>query len=84
MNKIFAVITVAAFVSGCSSMQHVSKMTPAELHHHVDAGATHLASLLRAARGVRGGLAGLHGLYRRCGPGTSTSRPGSTGPNPWP
>ena len=32
MNKIFAVITVAAFVSGCSSMQHVSTMTPAELH----------------------------------------------------
>jgi amino-acid N-acetyltransferase len=33
-----------------TSGRRISQMTPAELHHHVDAGATHLASLLRAAR----------------------------------
>lgn len=32
MNKTLTVITLAAIVSGCSSMQHVSTMTPAEQH----------------------------------------------------
>ena len=31
--------------------ERISQMTPAELHNHVAAGASHLASLLRAARG---------------------------------
>lgn len=32
MNKILTVITVTAIVSGCSSMQHASTMTPADQH----------------------------------------------------
>jgi uncharacterized protein YceK len=32
MNKTLIAITLAALVSGCSSMQHVSTMTPGEQH----------------------------------------------------
>lgn len=32
MNKILIAITIAVLVSGCSSMQHTSKISPAERH----------------------------------------------------